>query len=278
MKTLLIIIALFFIIDAQAICLSPLSRTNINGGQIPTSLKYNSDFNDLYDRVNNFPGDCIADGTIRETDLADGSITTAKIQDATIQASKFASGAIPSYQRPLRISAFTTSGEWTRQLDVGAVFVQVVGGGGASGHQTYGAVTAGQASKFGTHCTANGGGASPIGDGGIDYGIGGGASGGDINLKGGDGTDLQVQNEGYDAGQPGISMIGHFGKGGRSFYSGTNFAGGGGGAGGYCAKYIQAANLGSKETVTIGAGGTWSNANSHTRATSGIVLIYEYAL
>ena len=279
---------MFFSLDVLAICNTPLSRTNILAGQIPTSAKYNADFNNLYSKVNDLPGDCFLDSSITTNQIADNAVTTDKIANNSLIPANFAAGVIPSYARPLRIRAFTSSSTWVKQPDVGSIVVHVVGGGGAAKHNmpSQGFVSA-EASSFGTFCTANGGGVSNDGSG----GIGGSASGGDINLSGSNG-DIQTATRGpsvygaYDwiayGGNGGVSYFGKYGQGGsyrQHQFGNSAFTGsGGGGAGGVCIKRIVGSLLPDSVSVTVGSGGyvAGSTASVSNPGQSGLVIIYEY--
>lgn len=253
----------------MAVCASPITRTDIGFKNILTSSRYNADVNTAYNRTNNLPGDCIEAGTITAAKIANGAVTGVKIADGAITAAKLATGAIPEAGRLIRVSAFTSSGTWTKQSDVGFIMIQVVGGGGASYHAS---ATNGGASSFGSHCTANGGSKPASGGYGANGGAGGTASNGDINLTGGSGDRCPLSGYGY-YGFGGVSMMGHFGAGG---IGSADAISGGGGAGGYCAKIIARDSLNATETVTIGAGGT--NPVTSTQAgLSGIVIVYEYS-
>lgn len=269
MKKLALSFLILFAGKAFAVCSTPITRTSASANSILTSTKYNADVNAAYNRVNNLPGDCVVDASITASKIANGSITTAKIADEAITSVKLASGALPVAGRLLRVSAFTSSGTWTKQSDMGSVLVQVVGGGGASYSAS---ATNGGDSSFGTHCIAGGGKKPTAGGANSPGGLGGTATNGDINLTGGNGSQSNV--DGYH-GQSGVSVLGSFGLGGRA--DNSVVGSGGGGAGAYCSKLIQRASLGSTETVTIGAGGT-NGVSGDTSGTAGIVIVYEYSL
>lgn len=269
MKSILISFLILFTANAFAVCSSPITRTTSGSNTVLTSTKYNADVNTAYNRVNNLPGDCVIDASITAGKIASGAVTTAKISDGAITSAKIASGAIPVAGRLIRISAYTSSGTWTKQSDMGSIMIQVVGGGGAA---YSGSATNGGASSFGTHCVA-GGGLKPASSGANSPGgLGGTATSGDINLSGGNGS--QANSNGYH-GHSGVSVLGSFGLGGRA--DNSVVGSGGGGAGAYCSKLIQRASLGSTETVTIGAGGS-NGVSGDTSGTSGIVIVYEYSL
>lgn len=267
----LFILALSLIsVNAFAVCSTPITRSPIGANSVLTSTKYNADVNTAYNRVNNLPGDCVVDASITAAKIATGSITTAKIADGAITAAKVASDAIPEVGRLLRVSAYTEASTWTKGSDVGSVFVQVVGAGGASYHAS---ATNGGGSAFGSHCTALGGSKPASGGYGAAGGAGGTSTGGDINLTGGTGDTCPLSGFGY-YGYGGVSFLGHYGAGGI----GSDVAiSGGGGAGAYCAKLIQRADLSATETITVGSGGT--NPASRTQpGEDGIVIVYEYSL
>jgi hypothetical protein len=93
-------------------------------------------------------------------------------------------------------------------LTPGATIAVTVGGGG-------GANSAGGQSKFGTYCTGNGGagGSSSAGNG--QGGNGGTATGGNINLIGGDGDSAGI-SVGYYAGDAGAGGASYWGGGGTA--------------------------------------------------------------
>lgn len=251
-----------------AVCSLPITRTSNGANSVLTSTKYNADVNTAYNRVNNLPGDCVTDASITTSKIAANTISTSKIADGAVTTAKLASGALPVAGRLLRIGAFTSSGTWTKQSDVGSIMVQVVGGGGSA---YSGSANNGGSSSFGSHCIAGGGSKPSSGGANSPGGLGGTASNGDINLTGGNGS--QSNSNGYH-GHSGVSVLGSFGLGGRA--DNSVLGSGGGGAGAYCSKLIQVANLSATETVTIGAGGS-NGVSGDTPGTSGIVLVYEYS-
>ena len=269
MNLILIAIATLSSANVFAVCATPISRTNIGANSVLTATRYNADVNTAYNRANNLPGDCVVDGSVTTAKIAAGAITSVKIADGAVTAAKVAAETFPVAGRMLRVSAFASSGTWTKGVDVGSVMVQLVAGGGASYHASS---TAGGSSSFGAHCSATGGGvpasASSAG------GAGGTGSSGDINLLGGTGELVASSAGVYFGGAGGRSLIGPYGAGGTGTTSNPSS---GGGAGGYCAKLIQRASLGSTEAVTVGAGGT-NPASSTTPGTAGIVIVYEYSL
>ena len=172
----------------------------------------------------------------------------------------------------LRVTAFTSSGTWTKQADVGSVLVQVVGGGG-SGSSSGGA---GGTSSFGSHCSATGGAKAPgVNTVSVTGGVGSGGvgSGGDINLRGGNGGFSTGGSSYFGGGSGGAAPSNTGGGGGTGWTSAPTNATYGGGAGGFSQKLIQAADLSATETVTIGAGGTTAPTGG-----SGIVIVYEYGI
>lgn len=273
MKALTISFLIMFTAAANAVCLVPISRDNINPGQVPTSVAYNSDFDNLYARANTVPGNCLLDLSLREKQIEDGAIGTTHFANASVTTPKLANGALPTFGKLIRIRHLTASGSWTKSNDVGFVVIHVVGGGG-------GYSSNGGNSSFGAHCTANGGASGASG------GAGGTASSGDINLTGGSGMRgtstgyfISTGISGYTSfgGYGGHSRLNPFGQGGSYYHRLLNDGGStrwGGGSGGYCMKVIQAINLNSPEVVTVGSGGTGpTNSNP---GKNGIVLIYEY--
>jgi hypothetical protein len=284
MRTLLILFFILINSEAWGICSAPITRRNVNTGEINYSAVINTDFNTLYSHINEVDGDCFVENSIPTSALADDVIGEDEFANATITAAKFAPGVFPTYQKLIRARAYVSSATWVRGLDVSAVFVQVVGGGGAS---TNSSGTAGGVSRFGLHCAANGGASTT----GLSAGVGGTATGGDINLPGGDGYRTTVITGGCsDPICPGCVATDcrHTGDGGKSILSpygngGVSVPGGGGGAGGYCAKLILKASLNSSETVTVGtaAVSTFTSPSGDRRtgvapAGKGIVIIYEF--
>lgn len=284
MRTLLILFFVLITGEAWGICSSPITRRNVNTGEINYSTVINADFNNLYAHINEVDGDCFVENSIPTSALADDAVGEDEFANATITAAKFAPGVFPTYQKLIRARAYASSATWVKGLDVSAVFIQVIGGGGAS---TNSSGTAGGVSRFGLHCTANGGASTT----GLSAGAGGTATGGDINLPGGDGTrTTSVAGACFDPVCPGCIATAcyHTGDGGKSFLSyygngGVSYLGGGGGAGGYCAKLILKASLNSSETVTVGAAAvsTFTSSSGDRRtgvapAGKGIVIIYEF--
>lgn len=175
----------------------------------------------------------------------------------------------------IRTTIFTTSGTWTKQTGVNSVLVKVQGGGGAGtagvannaggGAGGYcekfitsglgatetvivgtggilSGITTGGSSSFGSHCQANGG----LLNSGAVGGLGGVASGGDINIRG------RKANYNTNNSNPGADSILGYGEPSGAAVSGSGAVYGGGGAGG-------------------NAGGTPSGNGA-----SGIVIVYEF--
>jgi hypothetical protein len=184
----------------------------------------------------------------------------------------------------LRVTTFTSSGTWTKQSDVSKILIYVVGGGGGGAQNGLTAGTGGT-SSFGSHCSASGGAGGNANDSG---GVGGIGSGGDSNLSGHQGGDCYMvsastsstNTKDYDGhGTGGISFFPPYGCGGTGGIG--NSSGPGGGSGGVSIKVINASNLNTSETITIGAGGsrggTYTTYNLIPKlGNSGIVIIYEY--
>ena len=96
MKNFVILLLLFVVQNALAVCSSPISRTNNTAGAVLTSTKYNLDLNTVYAKVNNLPGDCIVDGSITTAKIADEAVTAAKIA-ADVLAKFIPAGTILPY-------------------------------------------------------------------------------------------------------------------------------------------------------------------------------------
>jgi hypothetical protein len=153
-----------------------------------------------------------------------------------------------------RIQVFESSGTWTKPAGLKGIEVTVIGGGGgAHAHQ---ATQTGGTSSFGVTASAVGG----VGtDGGVP-GVGGIASGGDININGMRGVDS------VGGGQS--SLYSQYGAGG---FTGAGDAGGGGAT----VIVVEAAsNVPNSVTVTVGAGGD-SNDSSGI-GNPGAVIVKEY--
>lgn len=188
-----------------------------------------------------------------------------------------------------------TAATYTTPAGAVRLFVRMVGPGGSSSGSGTGAGNAASGSNttFGTF-TANAG--SP----GLTSGFGaagGGASGGDVALTGGDGGMAsaaagaasfpggnsvwagagagQAQSA-ANSGRPGVANSGG-GAGGSSGTAGTS-AGGGGGGGGYLEGSIT--SLAATYTYTVGAGGTVGTAGTSGAAGglggSGKIIVTEY--
>lgn len=214
------------------------------------------------------------------TVIADATNSKARLQSVTVK------------QRPTRtVLTSGTAQTYTPPINCTYINVRAVGGGGGGAATTTNAGTNGNSTTFGT-LTAGGGspgavqGATPV--------AGGTASGGDINLPGGQGTGGGNANANSPAGgSGGSSYFGGGGGGGGAATQGgngsTNTGGGGGGAGGnssagssgggagaYCEKLIT--TLVANYTYTVGAaanGGAAGGAAGGNGA-AGIIIIDEY--
>ena len=145
-----------------------------------------------------------------------------------------------------------SSGTYTATAGTNSVLVQVVGGGGAATQS--GAI--GGTSSFGAFCSATGGDGTTS--------IGGTGSGGDLNIKGGNGLATATSSTGQFPG--GVSFFGVIGQG--AYSAGTGKAGYvTGPAGGFTQEIITSGFSGT--TVTVGQG-------TGAGAYGGIVIVYEY--
>lgn len=164
------------------------------------------------------------------------------------------------------IRVYTSNDTWSKPTGLKYVRVRLVGGGGGSGSAANGGD--GGTSSFGSHLSATGG---------EDYGGSGGvASNGNININGSAAlravtyTGTQTVSTAHGGV---LSILGLYGKSGAipnsqagDFYSG--------GAGAYSEKIIGSADLGSTETVTVGAAGSaCSNGNP---GNAGVVIVEEF--
>lgn len=159
-----------------------------------------------------------------------------------------------------KITTFTTSGTWTKDIRTSSILVKVIGAGGGVMNGTNGA-SAGGTSSFGSFCSATGGnGASNSAERTI---LGGSGSGGDINLtaptKVSFNTTPIALGLGLAAGMPS-----------QGFGKGADGAPGGGG-GGYSEKVIN--NPPDTESVTVGVGGSSGGVNP---GNDGVVIVYEF--
>jgi hypothetical protein len=191
------------------------------------------------------------------------------------------------------VQVFTSgSGTYTTPTGCKAIFIRCVGagGGGAGGNASYNAGQQGAAggnTTFGS-LTASGGGAGLAN---ATAGIGGAASGGDVNVTGGgaagacSGSGRAGNNGGNSAfgagaggggdGQP-ASTPSFGGGGGSGGASGAAVFGGGAGAGGYVEKLISSPSA--TYSYAVGAGGA-AGSNSVTGTPSagggGLIIVTE---
>ena len=129
-----------------------------------------------------------------------------------------------------------------------------------------------------------GGGAGGNDNGGVTgYGKGGTATGGDLNISGGNsGTSGQT-------GAPGVGGISMFGypnfsqTAGGSIAQGVGYGVGasttygsaeGGGGGAYCKRSLSASDIGASQSMTVGAGGT--NGFGSAGGRPGIIIVTEF--
>jgi hypothetical protein len=111
--------------------------------------------------------------------------------------------------------AGATAIEWLA-VTPGTVIPVTVGAAGVGGAAGANAGTNGGDSTFSTFCTGGGGSGGGTGGSLPSGGFGGTATGGDINLRGGDGTDGESRAPSFVAGNGGASFWGGGGRGGAS--------------------------------------------------------------
>tara|TARA_B110000014_G_scaffold46617_1_gene30870 strand:+ start:2898 stop:3935 length:1038 start_codon:yes stop_codon:yes gene_type:complete len=220
---------------------------------------------------------------------ASGDPAAVAVGTATHVLTSNGAGAAPTFQAAAgggglqSVQVFTSSGTWTKPAGISSVRVQLVGSGcggmywnmagGAGGYSekfidvssiasetvTVGAgaasLAAGNTSSFGSHCSGAGGGLPPGSPGSRTLGgLGGTATGGDINIQGAGGAGMNTGTTSAD--------------GAPSYFGGGPAA--------------VTTNPASPNNVTNGAygssGGTTSNGYSAMPASpSGIVIVWEYA-
>jgi len=183
------------------------------------------------------------------------------------------------------------SGTYTRPAGCRAINVRMVGGGGggAGGGGATGDGTAGSASLFGGVLSAGSGAAGSLGF--AFQSLGGVATGGDINIRGGDGAGANGAI-GVMSGAAGNSAFGgagattaafggsnaavNSGSGGAGGASSAANTGGGGAAGGYVEKLFSPAAASYSFTVgAAGSGGTGTVTTGGNGA-AGIIIVDEY--
>ncbi len=177
--------------------------------------------------------------------------------------------------------------EYTKPVGLSQLFVQGIGGGagGAGGGGSgRGSGFAGFNTYFG-NCIAYGGLGGSVGPSGL--GLGGIATGGDINSTGNAGgwtTHGSISSGGFGAGAPsffGVSYGGG-GNGATSAASGSGYSGGnGGGSGGYFEKMYLASSLSSPILFAIGHGGYKGSqgtygVDNNQLGYDGIIILTEY--
>lgn len=108
MKNIILILALVLASNlASAVCNTPISRSAFTANQKLTSARLNSEFNTVYERANELPGDCVTTNTLSGTKILDNTITNVKISStAAISRSKLSA---PNYAISANSETFTTS-------------------------------------------------------------------------------------------------------------------------------------------------------------------------
>lgn len=193
------------------------------------------------------------------------------------------------FSAPTITSLASGSGTYTPPVGVLYLKVIAVGGGGGGGSNAQDGATGAATTFSGTNvsmtASAGGGGAGA----GTAAGAGGGASGGDINILGGQGIS-GANNATTPGGKGGDSTRGGGGRGAGTTAAGgesgtANSGGGGGGAttgsvsrngggaGGTCIKVISPVT--SSYSYTVGAGGS-NNGGTGGTGGSGIIIIEEH--
>lgn len=160
----------------------------------------------------------------------------------------------------IKTDVFTSSSTWSKPA--GCKYIEVICTGAGATTST------GGTSSFGSHCSATGGTAGNYGNNG-NGGSGGTATGGDINIRGGDGCDGGYARAGAGA-SGGTGGGSYWGRGGENIVYGAGrdgnriqqgnypsfyYAQGGGGAGATAIKTILADNLSATESVTVSGNG-----------------------
>jgi hypothetical protein len=180
-----------------------------------------------------------------------------------------------------KVTVFTSSGTWVKPADLRFAMVEVIGGGGGgAGNSSTG--TTGGTTSFGALLSATGG-TGGIQSNTINIFVAGGTPGlgslGDINFYGSNGGPSRYSGslDDYQDGYGGVSHYNPYGRGGMGLSSGFS-ARGGGGAGGYARRTLDATALADTVTVTVGAAGVATGiGGSPPPAGAGLVVIYEYA-
>lgn len=227
----------------------------------------------------------------------------------TLQSDASSRWYVTSYNRPPKLSVYTTSGANTHNTTAGTrwVLVRMVGGGGGGGASgtTPGNATAGAASTISAYSLSAGGGGLGANAGGSP-GTGGATSGCSTNATGGYGA-VSTHTSGaasgggtgghggaswfgsggyggaWSAGTPGNGVnaaAGTYGAGGGGAggSAGTHNAGAGGGAGGFCEAVIV--NPPAQLSLNVGAKGSGATAgtggNAGGNGADGWIGITEY--
>jgi hypothetical protein len=121
MKQLLLLIALVFSSQAIAVCSSPISRTNFSSLQALGSARLNTEFNTVYARANELPGDCVTAESITTSQILNGTITNADVSASAaidLTKTKYAVAILSDVKASAALSATSASTTWNiRELN-----------------------------------------------------------------------------------------------------------------------------------------------------------------
>lgn len=173
---------------------------------------------------------------------------------------------------------------WSKPAGLVGIYARLIGGGGGGGGYSNSG-TAGGTTSLGTLMTATGGGGGQHSQTSTrNGGVGGTATGGDVNVSGRKGSDGYPNGQGLAHPIPGpVALLMDFGKGGDSSYNGSAGMAQAacGGDGSYSEGYFEADDFDTTETFTCGAGGARGSGSgggyiNATAGTDGLFLVTEY--